>query len=503
MTKVAWSVAVAAIVAGVIVVVLPGAGGAQAPQRPNVVVVMTDDQTLRDMSVMPRTRALIGDPGVTFTQNFASYALCCPSRATFLTGQYSHNNGVLGNRPPRGGFGKLDGASTLPVALQRQGYETVHIGKYLNGYGRDAGVPPGWTDWHGAVDPSTYLMYGYTLNENGTLNTYGSPTVEDPALYQTDVYRQKAIDVIRRPRDPSHPLFLSVAFLAPHSEAGRATAGQASIRPAPRHKRAFANMPLPRPPSFNERNVRDKPAHVRNAPRLRPQRIDRITANFRARREALLSVDEAVEGIVGALAETGQLDNTYILFTADNGFFHGEHRVPNGKYLPYDVSTHLPLLVRGPGIQAGGRSAELVSNVDLAATIADVAGVTPIKPVDGRSLIPYAKDPAERSRRPILHEGLAAAEDGDVDQDGPAAGRRGRLPVANFTGIRTPRWLYVEYDGGERELYDLRRDPHELRSLHRNPRYTATRRSLARQLAELRRCAGAACVSDRPPPPAG
>ena len=149
---------------------MPGAAStAPAQIRPNVVVIHTDDQDAASMAVMPRTRALVGGQGTTFVNSFASYPLCCPSRATFLTGQYAHNHGVLGNNLPKGGFEKLRGANTLAVWLRRSGYHTALVGKYLNNYGErnPREIPPGWSDWNGAVDPSTYQYYATTINRNG------------------------------------------------------------------------------------------------------------------------------------------------------------------------------------------------------------------------------------------------------------------------------------------------------------------------------------------------
>jgi arylsulfatase A-like enzyme len=412
-----------------------------------------------------------------------------------LTGRYSHNHGVESNRPPSGGYERLDKANTLPVWLRRRGYTTAHIGKYLNGY--TGGVPPGWTEWYGSVDFSTYLMWGYTLNENGTLRTYGNPGVEDPALYQTDVYRSKAVDFIRRRSGPGRPFYLSVAFLAPHSEArvGRPASGP-SVRPAPRHSGRLANTPLPRPPSFNEADASDKPAYIRNARRIGPIRINTITRNFRARQESLLSVDHAVREIVGALRATGELKNTYVVFTSDNGFFHGEHRVPNGKLLVYEPSSRVPLLIRGPGIRGGRTTREMAVNTDLAATILDATGAKPTRSVDGRSLIPFAERTSRRTRRPVLHEIFRQGAGGDLEQDGPATTqprRRNRPRVPSYRAIRTSRWLWVEYSDGSRELYDRSRDPHQLRSRHADRRYRRTRAALRRELKRLAKCRGKSC----------
>ena len=440
--------------------------------RPNVIVLMTDDQTVESLRVMPNVRRLIGDEGATFENSFVGFALCCPSRATFLTGQYAHNHGVLGNKPPSGGHAKLDHSNTLAVWLQKAGYTTVHLGKFLNGYGtRDPReIPPGWTEWHGSVDPSTYRFRGYTLNENGDLRTY--------RRYQTDVYADKAVEIVKRRSAERRPYFLSVAFLAPHSGGPREPddpAGQSTPMPAPRHRDAFAAEPLPAPPSLNEADVSDKPQGVRNRPLLPDERLAAVRENYRQRLESLLAVDEAIARILAAAREAGELDDTLVIFTSDNGFFHGEHRIPSGKVLVYEPSIRVPLLVRGPGIPRGLRVSQLVSNVDLAPTIAAAAGATPARRLDGVPLLPLVRSPSPVRSRDLLVEG--------------AAGRSGN----GFTAIRTPRYKYVEYANGERELYDLERDPYELESRHADPAYAGIRTDLARRLAKLRSCAGSSC----------
>ena len=460
--------------------------------RPNVVVIMTDDQTLSDLETMPRTQSLIGDAGTAFDRSYVSYPLCCPSRATYLTGQYAHNHGVRSTTPPEGGFEALDTGHTLPVWLEAAGYDTSHVGKYLNGYGlrRRATVPPGWTDWHATVDKSTYQMWGYTLHENGLDTTYGDFLTEDPALYQTDVLRDKAIEVIdaHAPGRDEDPFFLSLNFVAPHGEVTEpGSTTQPHVRPAPRHRGRFGTL-QPESPAYDELDVSDKPPYVRGRPRIGWAARERIVEDFRARREALLAVDEAVEGVVRALERTGQLERTYVIFTSDNGFFQGEHRIPKGKYLAYDASSRVPLLIRGPGIAPGGVAQELVANIDLAPTILEATGASPDRPLDGRSLLSFAREPFRRSSRPILHEGLIA---GDNDRDALGAQRRTR--VGTYYAIRTSRYLYVKWRGGGRELYDLTRDPFELDSKHRDPRYAEVRRSLSGEVARLKRCEALEC----------
>jgi N-acetylglucosamine-6-sulfatase len=458
-------------------VLLPGAAdepqhaGAQAPPRPNIVVIMTDDQTAESVRVMANVRRLLVERGTSFTNSFTVYPQCCPSRATFLTGQYAHNHGVLGNSPPAGGYIKLNHANTLPVWLASSGYYTAHIGKYLNGYGgRDPReIPPGWTEWRGSVDPSTYRYTGYTLNENRTLTTY--------AGYQTDVYATKAAEIILRRAPLAQPFFLSVAFLAPHSGAPADPddpgAGIVTPSPAPRHRNAFAAEPLPRPPSFNEADVSDKPSGIRNRSLLPTTRISAIRENYQQELESLLAVDEAVARIVAALQASGELANTLVIFTSDNGFFHGEHRVAQGKNLPYEPAIRVPLALRGPGVPAGLRLGQRVANVDLAPTIVDAANATPGRLLDGRSLLPLLASPATPLARDLLVE------------RGP-----GEDPYA---ALRTNRYLYVEYASGARELYDLATDPYQLRSRHADPAYASVRSNLAARLARMRTCRGANC----------
>ena len=477
-----------------------GSAGAQgADTRPNVVVIMTDDQRLADLRYMTRTRSVIGDRGVAFDKFYVSYPLCCPSRATYLTGQYAHNHKVLANSGPNGGYPAFSptAAETLPVWLARAGYRTYHLGKYLNGYieSRAQGSPPGWTDWFGSIDPSTYMMWGYRLNEKGTHRTYGKPRNENPALYQADVYRDKAAAMVRQGA-AGGPFFLSVAFLAPHSEdPNELPPGSANPRSAPRHRNRMSSEPLPKDRSYDEKDVSDKPSFIRARNRGGAVLDLYATRQFRARIESLLAVDEAVERIVGALRDAGELDNTYVIFTSDNGFFQGEHRVGSGKTLVYEPSTHVPLLIRGPGIPDGRRTKALAANVDLAATILDAADARAGRVLDGRSLLGYARKPSRRTDRPVLLESAAAGS--DLDQDGtpppPSARTSQQQPVPKYQAIRTRRYLWVEYENGERELYDMSRDPLQLVSRHTDARYKRARGALRRGLRTLRSCRGSAC----------
>jgi N-acetylglucosamine-6-sulfatase len=455
------------IVAAAAGLLMPGSPSLrQAPEtavasRPNILVIMTDDQRLDDQRVLTRTRALLANRGTTFQNSFVSYALCCPSRATFLTGQYPHNHGVLANSGPNGGYSRLDSSNTLAVWLQDAGYYTAHVGKYLNGYGTASPAPPaGWSRWFGLIDPSTYRYFGYSVSVDGVPAAYGDAAGD----YQTDVLAAEAERIIRSRAGSGQPFFLSVAPLAPHLE--RIGGKSFPPRPAPRHEDAFAGEPLPATPAFDEPDVNDKPAHIRRLSVLAPAKENRALANHRGRLASLLAVDEMVERLVEALRETGQLDRTVIFFTSDNGFFLGEHRIPDGKYFSYEEAIRVPLIVRGGGFGAGARVDALVSNIDLAPTIVALTGARPRRTLDGRSLLAPAKG------RTLLIEGY----------------NPGRVRPS-FKAVRDVRWLYVEHATGDRELYDLQTDPHQLRSRPGG----AVQKDLARRLALLRNCAGASC----------
>lgn len=463
--------------------VLVSAGPAKsAPgDKPNFIVIMTDDQTVGELQSMHNTRAQIGNQGVSFDQFITSYSLCCPSRTTFMTGQYAHNHGVTGNGTPIGGFPTFKQRDALPVWLQDAGYHTIQIGKFLNGYPTRQDrtyIPPGWDEWYACLDNAENDYFDYTLNQSqnvdpadrhGQLVHYGTGNGD----YKTDVYSrlaQKAIQ--RRAADTSgDPFFMFLAYTAPHLPA----------TPAPRDRGLFKGVHAPRAKSFNEADVSDKPSFIRKLPRLSGHMVRKIDRNYRSRLQTLQSVDRSVGAIMNELKADDLLGNTYVVFLSDNGFFFGQHRLPKGKYLPYVPSSRTPTLMRGPGIPAGSHSDALVGNVDLAPTILELSGATPTVDVDGESLMPFAKNPGLTTERPMLLEALT--------KDTPSLG----IP---FAGIETNRFKYIRYRNGEEELYDLKRDPGELRAAQRSARYKATKKALARELARLRNCSGAGCRAD-------
>jgi N-acetylglucosamine-6-sulfatase len=458
------------------------AWAAPAGAQPNVVVLMTDDQTQASMRYMTRTRKLLGDEGTTFPQTIATFPLCCPSRVTQLTGQYSHNHGVLHNSGPFGGYAAFEHTNVLPAWLQEAGYRTMHVGRYLNGYEADSGVPSGWSDWHAAIGRDAFDYSSWRINENGTIRSY--PGERRPQEYQTDFLARRAVELIERAARGERPFFLSLWFVAPHRGSPLDSDDLPGVRspsPAPRHRDAFAASALPRPPSFDEADVYDKPQVVADRPRLGPEIAAAIEESWRQELESLLAVDEAVAEVLGALKRTGVLDDTLVLYTSDNGYMHGEHRRATGKVLPYEESIRVPLLMRGPGVPSGRRDPRLAANIDLAPTILDAAGVLPHRPQDGRSLLELLADPGLEWGRDVLIEN-----------------GRGANTVPPYRGIRTPRFLYVEHrTTGEYELYDLGRDPHQLASLDGQEHVELVQRDLAHRLRRLVRCVGAGC-STRP-----
>jgi N-acetylglucosamine-6-sulfatase len=550
-----------------------------AQQKPSFVVIQTDDETLDELyasmnaggievQAMPYTLSLIANRGMTFNRYYVSYPLCCPSRVSLLTGRYAHNHNDRGNVPPNGGYTgfKARGAYTHNIAtwLQGAGYRTIHIGKFLNGYGDepfDSGtdVPPGWSAWHTVLSADTHhYFYGYTLNDNGSIDGpfgdsgswetreygerdyFGCPTTSiegKPCLYETDVFSRIAAEELTG-TSPEQPFYMQVDYTAPHGDFRK----PAGPEPATRHYNTFAGAPYPhnRSQGFNEGNVNDKPRFIREAAYLTPEETHTYRVYYQKVLESLRSVDEGVKQIVDTLGVLHRLRNTYIIFTSDNGFFFGEHRLTGGKFLAYEPSTHLPLLIRGPGIKPGTSTGELAANIDIAPTILELAGVKADKSIDGTSLVPFMREPTLRTRRGILFESFVQTNDVEENGGGPAsapaavaAGRAGGgasvnarpawlarrdrrqqlqwkratahasivAPPKDYEGIRLGPYKYIEWPDGEKELYDITKDPYELNNIVRVPNYFPIRAFLHAQLIRLEQCVGRACREPAPPFP--
>jgi arylsulfatase A-like enzyme len=517
--------AVALLALGAGVLAASDARGATTGAK-NVVFILTDDMTASELAGMPNVQSLIGAQGTTFNQAYASFPLCCPSRATMLSGEYMHNHGVRGNFPPNGSWFKFRSheSNDLPVWLHDDGYYNVHIGKYMNGYSVVDGtlpVPQGWNEWYGKLSEDA-LYFDYNLIEKTSFT--GTPRItfygDQPTDYQTDVFGHRAVDFVKDSAISHEPFWLNLWFNSPHGP----------FDPAPRDLFRLAGSPLPPLPAFNEKDIRDKPKWLRRQVRrqLQKRRINVIDDERRRQQEQLISVDQSVGELIQALESKGILDDTYVIFASDNGFFRGEHRIASGKYLPYDPAARVPLLIRGPGIPKGGVSNELVWNGDIAQTIDQIASGSENSSVDGRSLLPYAENPALRSTRPVLLEGDTGpgGTGAESAHSSAAMARAARVHVAGRRGvknldqepnaiksagntdkapayrsIRTDRYEYTVYANGQTELYDMRRDPAQLRSLATDPRYRFVRKWLFDHLAVLSGCAGAACRVEIGPDP--
>ena len=437
---------------------------AQSASPPNIVFVMTDDLDKRSMQRLGGIQQIMGSNGTTFESAYVTYSLCCPSRTTILRGQYPHNHGIVGNVPPLGGEAKFRNSgldrSTVATWLDDAGYQTKYIGKYMNSYDGFY-KPPGWDEW--------FVLQG-SVSDNRVNDDGRSVTL---AGHSTDAFADETSDFIRRSSANTEPFFVTVGTKAPH-------------RPpevAARYQNNFVDTPLPRPPNFDEADVSDKAQWLKAYPRLSQAEIDYAQTLYRERLRSMLSVEDLLEQTISTLQETGELDNTYIFFTSDNGFHLGEHRLPRGKRTSYEEDIGVPLIVRGPGVPAGMTRQQLVINNDLAPTIADLAGVTTPGFVDGRSFASLLTgSPPSTWRSAFLEEGTLETIGTDT-------------PTPTHKSVHTQDHMFLEYaETGEQELYDLALDPYQLDSMPQaeNEQLYST---LEGRLNALRTCSGADCRS--------
>jgi len=478
-----FNISSAVLYLAVLMALVPVASqGINLPQQPNIIVVMVDDldvgltNRLLDLGAIPNIKTNLVDRGYVFNNAFVTNSFCCPSRATFLTGQYSHNHGVLKNYPPKGGAPALNDSSTIATWLNAGGYYTGHIGKYLNGYGAldltgdgeytiedQTYIPPGWDEWQGLVDPSTYVVYDYSVNNNGVIETYGSSEAD----YQTDVLSSYVQDfLLKTEQSDETPFFLVVTPLAPHLEVpeGHDTKDyhdlwKWDIRPAPRHE---GSLPIwvPQPPSFNESNVSDKPLWLQEHEPLNFLDMLYLTRHYRHRAESMRAVDDLLGSLFDTLAANGELDHTVVIFTSDNGFLHGEHRLSE-KGFAYEESIRVPLYIWLPGEVGGVSIDQDVLNNDLAPTIAELAGVPVGHAVDGRSIIGLFDLVPVNWRNQFLIEHWG--------------GKSSPLNIPTYQAIRLHPYgqvaepvIFVNYVNPSQtsELYDLGVDPYQRFSLH-------------------------------------
>jgi N-acetylglucosamine-6-sulfatase len=469
---------------------------------PNIITIVTDDQTLESLreDTMPNVLQEIGGEGTTFTNAIATTPLCCPSRATFITGQYTHNHRVFANAP---GYATLvDKRNVLPAWLQRAGYVTAHVGKYLNRYAKavqpDSEVAPGWDEWVAALEPRAY--FDYKLQVNGRTVDYG----QDDSDYLTRVINWRALKIIRKYVREPRPLYLQIDHFAPH----RRGAGDPAQRcaggaiPDPLDNTLFDGAPPPQTPNFNEKDVSDKPTYIQNLPEITEEEQQEIGRRYGCALASLVAVDRGVSQIFAQLRRLGELRNTVIMFTSDNGFFHGEHRIQAEKTIPYEEALRVPLIFRVPKSVLGGQQVasvdSLVGNIDIAPTILDLANAQPCigkkggcRVMDGRSLLD------------LMRGDSSAFQDRHLAIEQGVCGYRG---VRNLTEIALEH-LGERIEGTEQcapereyEIYDLVEDPYELTNLYpaNNPAEAQTESRLFGKLQVLGDCAG---IEGRDPVP--
>jgi N-acetylglucosamine-6-sulfatase len=489
----------------------PDAG--KAPIKPNVVVIVADDLDKKLLRWMPQTRRLLADQGATFDRYYVEQSTCCTSRASILSGEYTHNHGVRGNHYPAGGFFRWhEGreSTALPTWLEANGYRSALLGKYLNEYpypggydGTDAEkhaleafVPPGWQSWFSPVGGTPYRQRDTVVNVNGVVD-------EAPRTgFLDQLMGDRLLDLVDGQDGMSlreGGRFVYYASYAPHSPYA-----------APeRYTTEFQGVRYPRTPSFDEEDVSDKYGLSGVRGRLPAGKAADIDETFRKRVRSVQVLDANVGALVRRLEAQGTLDNTYVMFTSDNGYNMGEHRLDIAKYNQFEETVSVPLLVRGPGIEPGTRISELAGNIDLAPTIADMTGTPAPDRVDGLSLLPLLNGdqrtlPREhlllsRGLIPLEKQALSAVE--EFPETVVESPRHARL--SDFNAVVTERWKLVDYiNSDQEELYDLRHDPYELTNLMvggwQSMRLMPTWqrdvvRDLRRTLQQLLRCEATGC----------
>lgn len=475
------------------------AGTAQAKPRadqPNIVVVVTDDQARVTMSpeVMPNLYTRMIPEATSFSDFVVTTPLCCPSRAAFMTGQYGHNNGVLSNFYPD----LRQKKQVLAAWLQTAGYKTAHVGKFLNKYEEQDSpqtVAPGWDLWFTQLEKRKY--YDWKASKNGDLRRFGT----DDADHLTTVTNRYAASWAGRLAAKDQPFFLQVDYYAPHTGPGRDEICKAAPKPEPEDVGRFAGAPLPDPPSFNQDDVTEMPSFIRDRPKLTDEEIADITDHYRCTLESLYGVDRGIGQVFDSIKAQGELNNTVFVFTSDNGYFFGEHRIPKGKPYPYEENIHMPLVMRVPTRYRDGaplvtESDAPVANIDVAPTLLELAGATPClrrdrcRIMDGRSLMPAI-------------EGV----EGLPETRGIALERSS----CEYRGVRWDRNLYVAYSApdttgcvpGEAEMYDTAADPYQLHDLLPASEGTPNdelRVKLARKMRRLGSCQGIRRRDPQPPP---
>ncbi|KAJ6164971.1 hypothetical protein N7470_003643 [Penicillium chermesinum] len=479
----------------------------QSAKPPNIVFVITDDQDLQldSVSYTPLIQRHLQEKGVSFRNHFVTTALCCPSRVSLWTGRQAHNTNVTDVHPPYGGYPKFVAQgfndNFLPVWLQQAGYDTYYTGKLFNAHTVE--------NYHSPPYPYTYSY------QNATYQRNQDPPVSYEGQHTVDVITEKALGFLEDALTGERPFFVGVAPIAPHSNVDPGALGQSGLVmsapiPLDRHRNLFHDVKIPRTPHFNP----DEPSSVswiRDLPKQNQSQIDYNDFFYRSRLQALQGVDELVDALVTRLEESDQLDNTYIIYTSDNGFHIGQHRLPPGKTCGFEEDIRVPLFIRGPGIQAGVEENSVTTHIDLAPTIFQLAGIQPREDFDGTAIPLTPQSKATRHEHVTVEYWGKGVAEGTFSQ----IGEDGSIFIANNT-YKSIRLLSDDYDlyysvwcNNEHELYDLSTDPYQLQNLYPNPTGVSKEKPesklLGRNLSKvidrldglllvLKSCQGATCI---------
>ena len=456
--------------------------GSAEPREPNVVLLVLDDATVADVRQMPNVRRFLADEGVTFTRNYTPFPNCCPARASILTGLYPHNHHVLDINPPYGGFDRFDDRHTIATYLDPR-YRTGIVGKYLNGFDELSAVSPGWDEFQVPVRGTYDYLAQTQKNADGS---FSRVTGYMPLVHAGQLMR--FIDG----SGPTEPYFAYLGWVAPHQGNPADRDGEPASPYVSREFRGRYDGPrLPTSGAFDERKIGDKRRAMRERPRL-TRRVVRDIAYTRAqRRESLMAVDRKVAQIVDAVRDRGELDNTYLILTSDNGFMEGQHRIPSGKMQPYEESAAVPLIIRGPGFPAGTKYGGVTGLQDLVPTILSVThtALPPGAPEpDGVDLAGLVSGSIKTERPQVV----------EIAYNSRVRNERTTLdpPWLARAVVTADGWKYVAFpQTNEVEMYNLDKDPDELSNLARGTLHASRERKLRLLLEQYRDCAGAACRS--------
>ncbi|CAG1992419.1 unnamed protein product [Fusarium graminearum] len=441
-------------------------------KKKNIVFILTDDQdsVLDSVSYMPKLKENIIDKGASFINHFTTTAICCPARVSLWTGKQPHSTNVTDVSPPYGGYPKFVSQGLnenyLPVWLREAGYKTYYTGKLFNSHtvnNYNSPYPAGWTGTNFLLDPGTYdyLNPIYQHNQEAPVYHKGEHT--------SDLIAKYAHDLLKEAIDSNNPFFVAIAPIAPHSDISVdrvAGSGMTIPIPAERHSHLFEGVKVPRTENFNP----DSPSGVswiKELKQFNESSVSHLDNYYRARLQALQGVDEIVEQVTQQLEDAGLLDDTYIIYSSDNGYHLGQHRLPPGKECGFEEDIRVPLFIRGPGISSGAVEKTVTTHIDLAPTILKLAGVELRHDFDGTPIPVLDYEEGKRHEHVAVEFwGVAIAEGGFGGFDG-----KGLLQVHNNT-YKGVRIVHEDYDlyysawcNNAHELYDVKTDPGQLNNL--------------------------------------